>query len=197
MAIEQYDPEGIKGLAENTNRPVPGQSLTHNPDEVYPWEGPPEFTKFREALDYIVGELLQEEVLTPIVTAIGQGVPVADITTQMLYVGFREGKWNPDMLMMLIEPVMYVLMALSEKSGVDYVLYGDEDEDDEDNLKDLEDKKQNNLIQVAKSKVGEVSEVPQGALPSDIVQQISEAPVSSSLLERPELNEQQQSLLGR
>ena len=37
----------------------------------------------------------------------------------MGYVGFREGKWNPDLMMMLIEPFMYLLMALAEKAGID------------------------------------------------------------------------------
>jgi len=198
MIMQEYDPKGIEALAQNTNRPIPGQSLTHNPDETYPWEGPPEFTKFRDALNYIAEELLQEDVMIPLVKAIGQGIPIADVTTQLVYVGFREGKWNPDLLMMLIEPVMYILMALCEKAGVDYVLYGDEDEDDEDNIKDLEKRKENNLTEIAKSKVGKISEVPQGALPVEIMKQIEKVEVSPSLLQRPEqpMGQPRQSLLG-
>ena len=143
MEMEQYDPKGIEALANNTGRPIPGQSLTNSPDEPRPFETAPEYTNFKEALDYIVGELLQEEVMIPIVSAIGQDVPITDVATQMLYVGFREGKWNPDLLMMLVEPVMYVLMALCEKAGVDYKLYGDEEQDDtEEDEVEIRNKKQ-------------------------------------------------------
>ena len=125
---ETYNQDGIQALI-NTGKPIPGQSLTNDPDTSYPWENPPEFTNFREALNFIAEELLVEEVYVPIVVGMGQGVPIADITVQMLQRGFQEGKWNPDLFMMLMEPVMYLLMALAEKAGVDYRLTGDEEED--------------------------------------------------------------------
>ena len=173
MEMQQYDPKGIEALANNTGRPIPGQSLTNNPDEPRPFETPPEFTNFKEALDYIVTELLQEEVMIPIISGIGQDVPISDVATQMLYVGFREGKWNPDLLMMLVEPVMYVLMALCEKAGVDFKLYGDEDQDDTDeDREEIQNYRQKNLAEAARAKVGNISKVPTGALPKDIVEQL-------------------------
>ena len=47
--MEEYNQAGIDALA-TTGRPIPGQSLTNDPDQSYPWEGPPEFTDFRKAL---------------------------------------------------------------------------------------------------------------------------------------------------
>jgi hypothetical protein len=105
--------------------------------------------------------------MIPIVSAIGQDVPITDVATQMLYVGFREGKWNPDLLMMLVEPVMYVLMALCEKAGVDYKLYGDEEQDDtEEDEVEIRNNKQKNLAAAAKAKIGNITKVPTGALPT-------------------------------
>jgi hypothetical protein len=204
MEMEQYDPKGIEVLANNTGRPIPGQSLTNSPDEPRPFETAPEYTNFKEALDYIVGELLQEEVMIPIVSAIGQDVPITDVATQMLYVGFREGKWNPDLLMMLVEPVMYVLMALCEKAGVDYKLYGDEEQDDtEEDEVEIRNNKQKNLAAVAKAKIGNITKVPTGALPQDIVADIQSSSISPSLLaqsqeavQAPVEPQPQQSLLG-
>ena len=200
--MQQYDPKGIEALANNTGRPIPGQSLTNNPDEPRPFETPPEFTNFKEALDYIVTELLQEEVMIPIISGIGQDVPISDVATQMLYVGFREGKWNPDLLMMLVEPVMYVLMALCEKAGVDFKLYGDEDQDDTDeDREEIQNYRQKNLAEAARAKVGNISKVPTGALPKDIVEDIQSVNISPSLLEKPQEQmavtpQPQQSLLG-
>jgi hypothetical protein len=202
MEMQQYDPKGIEALANNTGRPIPGQSLTNNPDEPRPFETPPEFTNFKEALDYIVAELLQEEVMIPIVSGIGQDVPISDVATQMLYVGFREGKWNPDLLMMLVEPVMYILMALCEKAGVDFKLYGDEDQDDTDeDREEIQNYRQKNLAEAARAKVGNISKVPTGALPKDIVEDIQSVNISPSLLEKPQEQmavtpQPQQSLLG-
>ncbi len=202
MEMQQYDPKGIEALANNTGRPIPGQSLTNNPDEPRPFETPPEFTNFKEALDYIVTELLQEEVMIPIISGIGQDVPISDVATQMLYVGFREGKWNPDLLMMLVEPVMYVLMALCEKAGVDFKLYGDEDQDDTDeDREEIQNYRQKNLAEAARAKVGNISKVPTGALPKDIVEDIQSVNISPSLLEKPQEQmattpQPQQSLLG-
>ena len=202
--MEQYDPKGIEVLANNTGRPIPGQSLTNSPDEPRPFETAPEYTNFKKALDYIVGELLQEEVMIPIVSAIGQDVPITDVATQMLYVGFREGKWNPDLLMMLVEPVMYVLMALCEKAGVDYKLYGDEEQDDtEEDEVEIRNNKQKNLAAAAKAKIGNITKVPTGALPQDIVADIQSSSISPSLLaqsqeavQAPVEPQPQQSLLG-
>ena len=206
MEIQQYDPKGIEALANNTGRPIPGQSLTNSPDEPRAFETAPEYTNFKEALDYIVGELLQEEVMIPIVSAIGQDVPITDVATQMLYVGFREGKWNPDLLMMLVEPVMYVLMALCEKAGVDYKLYGDEEQDDtEEDQVEIRNNKQKNLAAAAKAKIGNITKVPTGALPQDIVADIQSSSISPSLLAQSQEAVQapaqpqpqpQQSLLG-
>ena len=64
----------------------------------------------------------------------------------MLQAGFEKGKWNPDLLMMLIEPTVYTLMALAEKANIQYRINGDEEEDiDEDDEKEIQIMKQKNL----------------------------------------------------
>ena len=41
---KDYDQEGLNFLG-SMPRPIPGQSLTNNPDNPYPWEQPPQFTE--------------------------------------------------------------------------------------------------------------------------------------------------------
>ena len=124
MAIEntEIQQEGLDVLG-NMDRPIPGQSLTSNPDEPKPWEQSPEYSNMHEALDFILNNLMDEKAYVPILNAISEGIPISDIVQQILYIGFNEGKWNPDMLLMLLEPLMYVVMALCEKAGVEYTLY--------------------------------------------------------------------------
>ena len=135
--IEDYNQDGIDALV-NAGKPIPGQSLANDPDQPYPWEGPPEFTNFREALNFVAEELLEEDIYVPLVVGMGQGVPVSDVALQILQRGFQEGKWNPDLLLLLLEPVMYILMALCEKAGIDYRMTGDEEEDLDEKDRDWE-----------------------------------------------------------
>jgi hypothetical protein len=193
---EEYNQEGIDALV-NTGRPIPGQSLTEDPDNSYPWESPPEYTDFRKAFNYIAEELLEEEVYVPLVVAMGQGVPISDIALQILQRGFQEGKWNPDLFMMLLEPLMYFLLALAEKAAIEPRLYGDEEDDlepeDEDDIANM---KANNLTALTKEKVGDMSKVPEGVLPADIVEDIEELEMPESLL-APDNNTEQPSLLAK
>jgi hypothetical protein len=195
--MEEYNPEAVEAFAK-AGRPIPGQSLTANPDEPRPFEGPPDFTNFKEALDYTAAELLLEENYTPMVLAMGDGIPVTDLAMQIGYVGFREGKWNPDLMMMLIEPLMYLLMALAEKADIQYRIDDEDDEDDEDSI--LEDKVRN-IAETLKAK--EMGKMPKGALPSDIIEKIESLDIpKESLLAKTkepmiEEEEPQQSLLER
>ena len=196
--MEEYSQEAVDAFAQ-AGRPIPGQSLTSNPDEPRPFEGPPDFTNFKEALDYTTAELLEEEAYMSIVGALGDGVPVTDLAMQIGYVGFREGKWNPDLMMMLMEPLMYLLMALAEKAGVTYRI-DDEDEDEEDDT--LFEEKAKNIADTVKEKVDK-GQIPSGALPSDIVAKIEALEIpQESLLAQPEEpmveeEQPQQSLLER
>ena len=183
--LEQYNQEGLEAIA-SAPRPIPGQSLTSNPDEPKPFEGPPEFVEFREALDYTVANLLEPNVIEPIITAISTGTPVMDISTQIVYVGFQEGKWNPDLMMMLIEPLTYVLMAICEQSGIEFTIYRGEQEDDLNEEGDAQSEQLKNLADLSKKKIGPISKVPQGALPTEIVERIEDVQIETpSLLDRP------------
>ena len=197
--MEEYSQEAVDAFAQ-AGRPIPGQSLTSNPDEPRPFERPPDFTNFKEALDYTTAELLEEEAYMSIVAALGDGVPVTDLAMQIGYVGFREGKWNPDLMMMLMEPLMYLLMALAEKAGIEYRI-DDEDEDEDDDT--LFEQKSKNIANTIREKTDK-GQIPSGALPSDIVAKIEalEMPQESLLAkpeEEPVMEEEQpqQSLLER
>ena len=181
MIQEEYSQEAVDAFA-NTVRPLPGQSLTSNPDERRPFESPPEFTNFKEALDYTVTELLQPEAYMSIMAAVGDDVPILDLVMQITYVGFREGKWNPDLMMMLIEPLIFVLMSLAEKAGIEYRIDSDDDDDDDT----LFEEKAKNIADVAKEKLQGSTKVPVGVIDRDIVQKIQEAEVPDSLLAKPE-----------
>lgn len=199
MAVDlsNVEQEGLDILG-SMDRPVPGQSLTSNPNEPKTWEQAPEYTNMRDALDFIVSSLLEEETYLAVVGAVGEGIPIADLVQQILYIGFNEGKWNPDMLLLLIEPVMYVLMALAEKSGIKYKLYRGEEEDDKDLDKKLKNKsdKLSVLSEAVEDKASKVTPSDL-SLPKEITKKIAETEVPESLLAKPAAAEDNASLLAR
>jgi len=193
---EKYNQQGIDALV-NSGRPIPGQSLTNDPDQSYAWENPPEFTNFRQALNYITGELLEEDVFVPLMKGVGDGVPITDIALQILQTGFQQGKWNPDLLVMLLEPTIYTLMAMAEKSNINYRLNGDEEEDlDTDDENDIAEMKAANLKKYAQSKLPKEAKIPSGGLPQDIMNNIKNVDVPASLLSKEE-SQQEESLLAK
>lgn len=184
---KDYDQEGLNFLG-SMQRPIPGQSLTNNPDNPYPWEQPPQFTELQPAIDALFIDMTEPESYSGIVQMARQGTPISDITQFILYAGFQEGNWNPDLMMLLIEPTMYLIMALVERAGVlDYTIYrGEEEEDfddDEEQLSAME-----KVMATAKEKIKEPTkgQIPSGVLPSDIMEQIKEVEVPESLLAQPE-----------
>ena len=120
----QVNPNAIaEGAKEHLfEGPVPGQSLTNSPDTPYPWEGAPEITSVKVATEKIFFDLLKEDNLTTVATLMSQKTPVADIANLLLTAGFQKGKWNPDMMLSLLEPTMYMLLAIAEKAGINPVL---------------------------------------------------------------------------
>ena len=178
LPLEEYDPQGIEAVGK-AGRAIPGQSLTNDPDSQYPWEGPPQFTNFKEALDYTVSELIDEDVYVSVVSGIGQGVPISDVAMQVLYAGFKAGKWNPDLMLMLIEPLMYILIALCEKAGVEYTLYNGEEEEEDMGGPDTELEQVKDML---KTKVPNKQSVSASSVPQDILEKVENVEISPSLL---------------
>ena len=51
-----------------------------------------------------------------------EGTPIDDVAQMLLMTGFQKGKFNPDMMLQLLEPTMYMLLAIAEKVGIRPVL---------------------------------------------------------------------------
>ena len=134
MAIREQQ---IEEFASRTDRPIPGQSLTTDPDTPAAYERPPLITTKEEGVDYLVGIILAEETYVVIMDALADGVPVMDLVQGILVNAFEEGVFNPDLMLLLAEPLAYLLLGLSERQGIRARIVNDPDEpydpDDLDN----------------------------------------------------------------
>ena len=98
----QFDEQGVNPF----NAPVPGESLTASPDTPTAWERPPEFTDQEEAMRAVYMELTEQTTLRKLVEIIDDGVALDEIAQVVLYKGYRSGKFNPDMVLLLAEPTI-------------------------------------------------------------------------------------------
>ena len=97
--------------------PVPGQGLTDKPGN-YPWEHPPQFTDTSEAADFVWDKLTQPQFAEQVIAMLDSGIPVEAIGRIILFSGFVEGKWNPDVAFIIAEPVMKMIVAVGIHGGV-------------------------------------------------------------------------------
>jgi len=125
----QFDDVGVNPF----NAPIPGESLTASPDTPTAWERPPEFTDQEDAMRAVYFELTEQDTLRKLINIISEGVALDEIAQVILYKGYRSGKFNPDMVLLLAEPTIYLLIAIADYADIkDYVLYEGEEEDDPD-----------------------------------------------------------------
>ena len=189
--------------------PTAGQSLTNDPSNPYPWEKAPEMTSVKMATEKIFFDLLKEDNLTTVASLMSQKTPVVDVANLLLTAGFQKGKWNPDMMLSLLEPTMYMLMAIAEKAGIDPVLTRDDadviiEDDEDESLKDLENSRQQvrNVIPEGKGlKDVQIQKINPASVGGDIKKQLDtldSAKIKQSILQKqkPALQEQP-SLLGK
>ena len=194
MQTEEY----LK-LNAKMGRPIPGQSLTNDPNNPMPFERKPEYTSIHSASEYLFGLIIDEENYVPLMQAVAGGEPLSELSQAILFKGFTEGKWNPDLMLLLVEPTIYMFLALAEKLGIDPVIYTDEDEDemaDEEESGTMFEEKSLEKIKDIKT----TTAPPPGVLSSKITSQIENLPPipKESLLapaEKPE-DAEEESLLA-
>lgn len=102
--------------------PIPGSSLTADPDDPTPYEKPPEYTDIHAASEWIFSSLIEEDRYDQLIQSLLEGIPVMDITQVILFTGFTQGKWDVNLMTLLAEPTAYIVMALAERAGVDFVI---------------------------------------------------------------------------
>ena len=163
-ALEKFNP---------FQRAIPGQSLTNDPDSPQPFEGPPRFTDVHTASMSILNDLTSKEAYIDTMTSIGSGTPISELAAMIVMEGFRNGAWNPDLMMLLYEPTVYMLIALAEKADLDYVL----DPDDRFEKDDFDPKEETEIIKSGLHKMREERPMRKDSLPQDIQQNLEQSSV--------------------
>ena len=203
---DNYVSEEAIALRNPFDGPIPGQSLTESPEASPPYLGTPEYTDVQEASRQIFLSLLQPALIKDVVAMATEGTPVLDITKMLLVTGLSQGKYNPDLMVMLIEPTMYMILAILEKVGVkDFSLYREEEED-EDEFMDgpearlIEDQIRNDTNEMRNPKFSDakLKNMTGNPVDQEIINQLESldlSEVKESLMARPQKSND--SLMGR
>ena len=114
------------------DNPIPGESLTSSPDTAKSWERPPQYVNEDKAMEALYLLLTDQDKLPDLINLIDSGTPIDEIAQVILYQGYTAGQYNPDLMLAMIEPTIYLLIAIADYAEIkDYVLYeGEEDDPD-------------------------------------------------------------------
>ena len=97
------------------NSPTPGESLTKTPEERFAWEQPPKHNTVQPVMEEMFLQLTQKENYIELLNLLNNGTPIDQLAQVILYKGMTEGLYSMDLMMLLIEPTMYLLIAIADE----------------------------------------------------------------------------------
>ena len=78
-----YDDSEIENAfmerASKLERPMPGESLSNDPENPAPYEKPPQYTELAEALDYYFATFTEEGTYEKLLSTIAGGMPIMEL----------------------------------------------------------------------------------------------------------------------
>ena len=107
-----------EGIGNPFDTPVPGQSLTDTPGN-YPWEHAPLITDPEQATEFIWDSLHKPEFAEQVIAMLDAGIPVEALGRVILFGGFMEGKFSPDVAFIIAQPVMEMIASMGIAAGVE------------------------------------------------------------------------------
>lgn len=166
-------------IQANMGSSIPGQSLTNDPENPAPYEQAPKFTTVNEASKYLWDYLTEEEHYATIMTGLNDGEPVMNFVKVILFNEFIQGSFNPDLMLMMAEPLAFMIIALGERLDIDMKITEDDDEDEDEEMfgSEVEQKKLDQMRESAKA-----GQIPQGFLTDAMEEEMRNLPNIDSLL---------------
>ena len=99
--------------------------------------------------------------------------PVDEIAQVILYKGMTSGAFNMDLMLMCVEPTMYLLIAIAEEYDIEPIIYEDQDDDLIDEEQFVKEKNE-----TLGKKVGDVRK---DSVPPSLLQRVKTLPSKEEL----------------
>ena len=124
---EQEDLSADASGLSFVDRPIPGQSLTNDPESPMPFEKPSRFNSVDEASEQLFKSLTSEDNITEVLDLLRRDLPVEDVAQIFLFEMFRTGLINTDLMLLMIEPAIHSLIFIADYAGIEVVISKDDD----------------------------------------------------------------------
>ena len=121
-------------IGTSFKRAIPGSSLTRSPEDAYTWEQPPVISSSRAASVFFFSKVMEPKVYNAVLDSVEEGTPLMDIAQMLMYQAFVDGIINPDLMMIMVEQVVYMLAAMCELQNVDFIIQEDDEDDIEEEI---------------------------------------------------------------
>jgi hypothetical protein len=125
---DSFEASGINPF----DAPTPGASLTGDPENPRAWETPPDFTEQEGALKALFTNMTEDENHSQLLSTLRNGSSIESLVQVMLFKGFQDGRWSPDLMLLLVEPLIYIVMWLADQAGIDAQISAEGDDWDDD-----------------------------------------------------------------
>ena len=100
--------------------PIPGQSLTDTPKR-WAWENPPRFTNSEKAAQFVWSKLHNKETASKIIILLEAGVSVEALTKVIVFSGFIEGAYTPDVAFLITPIIEKMILAIGKAAKVEKI----------------------------------------------------------------------------
>lgn len=104
----------------------PGYSLTTD-NERWPWGRPPEQVDPAEVLETAIDSLETRKVKQEMMKLLTVGASVESLVEGYILQGFHEGRFNPDVGLLIKGPLAMYIANMAEEQGVPYRFFENED----------------------------------------------------------------------
>ena len=112
---EEFNPDPF-------NAAPPGHSLTED-NSKWPWGKPPQYTDPDQALDSAIESIMEPRNKKELMKLLMVGVSVEVLVEGMLFQGFRDGKYTPDVGLLIKGPLGIILADIAEENNIPYRLF--------------------------------------------------------------------------
>tara|TARA_R110000851_G_scaffold78818_3_gene173829 strand:- start:5812 stop:6330 length:519 start_codon:yes stop_codon:yes gene_type:complete len=126
VAEERYD---------DFNVAPAGHSLTED-NSKWAWGQPPQMVDPDQAMDSLVDSLMDPSKKQEMFKLLMVGISVEVIVEGLLFQAFRDGKFTPDVGLLLKGPLAIVISDMAEEENIPYRLFQNDDTLDEGEMDD-------------------------------------------------------------
>jgi len=126
VAEERYD---------DFNVAPAGHSLTED-NSKWAWGQPPQMVDPDQAMDSLVDSLMDPRKKQEMFKLLMVGISVEVIVEGLLFQAFRDGKFTPDVGLLLKGPLAIVISDMAEEENIPYRLFQNDDTLDEGDMDD-------------------------------------------------------------